>query len=144
MGQVFRFPRTVYPNLVYVVLLPVFFMTFCLVYNPFDIQGFYAGAGGKTSAFHLVMLSCIQLGVLALTRLVFFFLNRKASLPWWRYLAWCFFEICMLSAFMALYTTLFFGEALPFFPASSRCFKFALSILVSASFLSSSHANMIL
>lgn len=130
MGQVFRFPRTVYPNLVYVVLLPVFFMTFCLVYNPFDIQGFYAGTGGKSFAFHLVMLSCIQFGVLALTRLVFFFLNREASMPWWRYVAWCFFEICMISAFMALYTTLFFGERLPFFPAFSRCFKFSLSILV--------------
>lgn len=117
-------------SLVYVFLMPVFFISFCLVYNPFDIQGFYASVGGKTFAFHLVMLTCIQFGVLGITRLIFFFINRKVSLPWWLYVAWCFFEICMMSAFMALYTTLFLWNSMLFFPAFSLCFKFAVTILV--------------
>lgn len=130
MGQIFRFPKTVLPNLVYVFLVPVFFIAFCMVYNPFDIQGFYASVGVRPYTFHLVLIACIQIASLSICRIIFYFLNRHLSFPWWWYVAWCVFELCVISAFMALYTTLFFGARLLFFPAFSQCFKYTCLILV--------------
>lgn len=59
----------------YAVLMPLFFFVFCFVYNPFSLSEFY-DVGGKSWTFHLLMLSCIMIGVLALTRLVFTFLYK--------------------------------------------------------------------
>ena len=85
----------------YAVLMPLFFFVFCFVYNPFSLSDFY-DIGGKSWTFHLLMLSCIMIGVLALTRLVFSFLYKYIHFRWWHYAVWCFGELLVKSLFFAL------------------------------------------
>ena len=59
----------------YVVLLPVFFVAFCALYDPFGMKTYYQ-VGGLGCGFHFILLTVILAAVLALTRLVF---CRKAS-----------------------------------------------------------------
>ena len=130
MNSIFRFPKNYAAHLIYVLLLPLFFISFCFLYNPFGIQEFFDGTGGKSFAFHVVMLTCIQMGSLALTRLVLFLIHRKLNILWWHYMIWCISEVLVLAAFMALYTTLFFGRDLPFFPSLSYCLEYSYLILI--------------
>ena len=90
----------------YAVLMPLFFFAFCFVYNPFSMSEYY-DIGGKPWTFHLLMLSCIMIGVLALTRLVFSFLYKYIPFKWWHYVIWCFGEVLVVTFFFALYTSLF-------------------------------------
>ena len=130
MNSIFRFPKNYAAHLIYVLLLPLFFISFCFLYNPFGIQEFFDGTGGKSFAFHVVMLTCIQMGSLALTRLALFLIHRKLNILWWHYMIWCISEVLVLAAFMALYTTLFFGRNLPFFPSLSYCLEYSYLVLI--------------
>lgn len=129
MNSVFKFPKNYLAHLVYVLLLPAFFIIFAFLYNPYGIED-YLTVGGKNHAFHLVMLTCILMGVLALSRLIFFSLHRHIEFLWWHYLLWCFGEVVVSSFFMALYVALFYGSEMLYFSVLSQCFKFAVTILI--------------
>jgi len=129
MNSVFKFPKSYLAHLTYVLLLPAFFIIFAFIYNPYGIDQFLT-VGGKIYAFHLVMLTCIMMGVLALSRLIFYALHKHIEFLWWHYLLWCFGEIVVVSFFMALYVALFYGGQMLYFSALSHCFKFAFTILI--------------
>lgn len=129
MDNLFRLPKGFSHHLLYVLVMPVFFICFCSIYDPFSIKEFYQ-VGGKSFFFHFLMLSCIILGVLAITRLLLSVLVKLVPFRRWHYLLWCFGEVAVISFFTALYTTLFYGEELPYFMALPQCFKHAAMILV--------------
>ena len=129
MNDTVRFQGKFWIQLVYIFLLPLFFISFCLVYNPFGIQDFYQMVGGKGFAFHLVILSCIQLLILFITRLLLYFISR-GGMKWWAYAVWCFGECLVISLFTAMYTSLFFGSSLAYFPALSLSLKFIFLSLI--------------
>lgn len=108
----------------YAVLMPLFYFVFCFVYNPFSMSAIY-NVGGKSWTFHLLMLTCIMVGTLALTRLVFSFLYKYIPFKWWHYAVWCLGETLVTSFFFALYTSLFYRKsgAMPYFTALPYCFK---------------------
>lgn len=128
METSFRLPKGFSYHLLYVLIMPVFFICFCSIYDPFSIKEFYQ-VGGKSFFFHFLMLSCIMLGVLAITRLILSALVRLVAFLRWHYLLWCFGEVVVISFFTALYTTLFFGSELPYFMALPQCFQHASTIL---------------
>jgi hypothetical protein len=115
----------------YAVLLPLFFFVFCFVYTPFSFDEFY-DVGGKSWTFHLLMLSCIMVGTIALTRLVFAVLYRYVGFKWWHYVVWCLGETLVVSFFFALYTSLFYvrNGGMPYFTALPVCFKIVSLTLV--------------
>ncbi len=129
MNSVAKLPKSYAAHLVYVVLMPAFFISFCFLYNPFDVEAFYT-VGGKSFAFHLLMLTCIMLGVYALTRLIFVALYKYIPFKWWEYGLWCVGEVLVCAFFMALYTALFYGREMPYFLALSHCLKFSYLILI--------------
>lgn len=130
MDTSFGFSRGYRHQLLYVLLLPAFFICFCFLYNPFDIQGFYE-VGGKSFAFHLLMITCILIIVLSLTRLILTAINSHTPLLQWHYLIWCIGEIVITAFFAALYTDLFYGSrTMPYFLALSHCLKFFALVLV--------------
>lgn len=108
----------------YAVLMPLFYFVFCFVYNPFSMSAIY-NVGGKSWTFHLLMLTCIMVGTLALTRLVFSFLYKYIPFKWWNYAVWCLGETLVTSFFFALYTSLFYRKSggMPYFTALPYCFK---------------------
>lgn len=115
----------------YAILMPLFFFVFCFVYTPFSMPECY-DVGGKSRTFHLLMLSCIMLVTLALTRLVFSFLYKYIPFKWWHYAVWCFGETLVISFFFALYTSLFYKKSggMPYFTALPYCFEVACLTLV--------------
>lgn len=129
MDSLFRLPKGFSYHLLHVLVMPSFFICFCSIYDPFSIQEFYH-VGGKSFFFHFLMLSCIILGVEAIARLLLSVLVKVVPFRRWHYLLWCFGEIVIISFFTALYTTLFFGDELPYFMALPICFKHASMVLV--------------
>lgn len=123
MDKKFKIKESQLQVFAYVLLLPAFFLVFSLVYNPFDIQGFYT-FGKHTTGYHLVLLSCIILGVLLITRNIFALLQKKAAVNWTHYILWCFGEVVLVSAFLSLYTMLFKGIKGEYFSVFATCGKF--------------------
>ena len=85
----------------YAILFPAFFFAFILIYQPFSFKEWF-DVGGKSWTFHLLMLSSIMAGVLALTRLVFSSLYKYIPFKWWHYVVWCLGEVLTVSLFFAL------------------------------------------
>ena len=124
-----RIGKTYKSQLLYVFLIPAFFVGFCFLYDPFGMKEFYQ-IGGMGFGFHFIILAVILMAVLAITRLIFSAIYRHTPFLWWHYTIWCFGEVFVYSLFMALYTTLFYAGEHNYFVALSNCFKFAYLILV--------------
>lgn len=124
-----RIGKTYKSQLLYVFLIPAFFVGFCFLYGPFGMKGFYQ-IGGMGFGFHFIILAVILMAVLAITRLIFSAIYRHTPFLWWHYTVWCFGEVFVYSLFMALYTTLFYAGEHNYFVVLSNCFKFAYLILV--------------
>lgn len=90
-------------QILYFLLVPSFFVSFVLIYRPFDIDE-YLDLGRGLFAFNITMITCIILVTLVITRLIFYFSRLHLSEGW--YLSWCFGEICIAAHFVALYVWL--------------------------------------
>ncbi len=115
----------------YAVILPAFFFVFIFIYQPFSFKEWY-DIGGKSWTFHLLMMTLIVAGVVALTRLIFSFLYKYVPFKWWHYVLWCAGEVLSMSFFLALYTSLFYLKrgGMPYFNALSYCFEVSFMTLV--------------
>ncbi len=129
MNTQLRIGKTYRSQLLYVFLLPTFFVGFCFLYDPFRMKEFYQ-TGGMSFGFHFIMLACILMAILALTRLVFSALYKHIPFKWWHYVVWCIGEAFVFSCFMALYSTLFHAGQFNYFVALSTSFKHAYLILI--------------
>lgn len=126
----FFFPRPYWQHLSYVVVLPWFFISFCLFYNPFGIKDFYQGVGDRSCYFHIVLLTCIIIGVIAISRFIFWAFNRLVSFRWWQYGLWCLIEVFALALFMALYTCLFYHGRYNYFECVAYCLEYSYLVLI--------------
>lgn len=129
MTSEFRMKDSILPYLVYTVTLTVFFLGSALLYNPFDIKGYYS-FGTFGFSFHLVMLSCIIFLCSLLMRLCLYFILKKYEAKWWHYGVWCSLELMVMSSFTALYTILFKGSEGGYFVVLSDCVKFVCLTLI--------------
>ena len=129
MTSKLRVGKSYRSQLLYIVLVPAFFIGFCFLYNPFWMQEYFQ-AGGMGYGFHFVMLTTILMAILAITRLIFSALYKHIPFLWWHYIVWCFGEVFVFSFFMALYATLFHPGEAGYFAVLSRCFSYAYLILV--------------
>ena len=71
------------PQLLHVVVLPIFFFAFILIYRPFDIE---ATIGHEWFGVHLTIVSCIVLLSTILLRLTYYFL--QSTLNYSLYILW--------------------------------------------------------
>ena len=131
MNTSLRVSKGCWSQLKYSLLIPAFFFVFILVYNPFSFRLDY-DIGGKSWTFHLLMLTCIMIVVLALARLVFYFLYKYISFKWWHYVIWCCGEVLVTSFFFALYTALFHirSGGMPYFNALASCLEFTVLTVI--------------
>lgn len=121
--------------MLYPIILSLFFLGSSLLYNPFDIAGYYT-FGKMSFSFHLVMLSCIILLCSLLSRTCLFFFLRKHDMPWINYGLYCLIELTVMSSFATLYTVLFKGPESGFFFTLPLCVKFIfLSLIYPYTFL---------
>lgn len=117
------------PHLLYPLILAIFFLGSSLLYNPFDIAGYYS-FGSMSFSFHLVMLSCIILVCSLLSRTGLYLILRKHDIQWINYGVYCIIELTVMSSFAALYTVLFKGAGTGYFFVLSKCIKFIFLSLV--------------
>lgn len=129
MESVLRLTKGFSAQVIYMIVLPLFFFAFNMLYDPFHIQEYYS-FGSFNDSFHIVMLSCILLVWIILSRTVFYFLEKEFTLHWWQYTLWCIGEVLVASAFMALYTSLFRHEGHNYFGILATCFVFTAMSLV--------------
>ena len=96
------------PHIIYICVLPAFFLLACLVYDPFGIKESYTYNSFSPLA-HLALLTCIILLTLVVSRLLFWLWRSKKEISMWGCIAWAVIECFAASCFIALYTSLTSG-----------------------------------
>lgn len=92
--------------LAHVLVIPAFLLFFVLIYSPGWIVRMLDMQVGRHT-FNLLMVMCIVLGVLCVSRIPVTSVRKYLSnFTWLRYILWCLAEVAAMSAFVALYLTL--------------------------------------
>lgn len=117
--------RKFIPQLLHMIVLPIFFFLFLLIYRPFDASSFL---GNEWFAVHLTIMSCIILLCIILMRLLFYFLPIRLNLA--IYILWCLSEVIFMSLFIALYMWLAIHRELPYFEVVATSFEYLIMSLV--------------
>lgn len=117
------------PNLIHVFLNAAFFFGFCMLYNPFNVITEYS-FGHFSYGTHLLLISCIILVSLALSRVIFWLFQKIFTITWWQYIIWCVWELFFTSCFIAMYTVLFRWGELMYFPTLWNCMRLTFMILM--------------
>ena len=100
-------------QLLYALMIPFSFLVFVLIYRPFDLDEFL-DMGRGLYAFNLVMISCIVLVTLLITRLIFYFLRGHLQLSMGWYIFWCCMEVFVVAHFVTLYLWLMLQHTIPY------------------------------
>lgn len=124
MTQVPRLFRRFIPQLIHMIVLPLFFFAFTLVYQPFDLFSFF---GSSWFGVHVTVTACIMLACVIVTRLLYYFLPLKLNYA--LYIGWCFAEGIFTSFFVSLYLWLIKVDPGTYFDVLSRTLEFVLFTL---------------
>lgn len=100
-------------QMLYALMIPFSFLVFVLIYRPFDFDEFL-DMGRGLYAFNLVMIFCIVLVTLLITRLVFYFLRGHLQLSMGWYIFWCCMEVFVVAHFVTLYLWLMLQQTIPY------------------------------
>ncbi len=125
-----KIPRIFYrviTQVVFFLVLPLFFFVFLLLYRPERIVSFIC-VPEHMFYFNAIILSCILLLTMVLSRMLIFLLRHKLSLSWIFYTLWCLGEIVVCSLFESLYLTLMADGAYNYFSTTGMCV--AMNILI--------------
>ena len=96
-------------HLIFFLLVPSFFSGFSALYNTLGIRE-ELSYGGRPFEFHLIMLFCIAVVILAFMRTMLWLINRKKPSRWWEHMFWCLGETYAICYAFALYLSLFSGK----------------------------------
>lgn len=116
-------------NVLYVLAIPLFFLLFMLLYEPFNTNE-YLSCGRDLFAFNVTMLFSILLVFLLLSRAIFMYLGGKRDITLPFYSAWCAGEIIAVSFFMALFVYLMRGRDIPYFSVLGKCFEMSFLVTI--------------
>ena len=125
MSQVSKIFRRFVPQLLHMIVLPVFFFAFMLIYRPFNSVAFI---GGEWFGVHLTISSCIVLLSVIMIRMLYYYLPLKINYS--LYILWCIGEIIFMSFFVALYLWLVLHKPLPYFEVFATSFQYLSLTLV--------------
>jgi len=112
-------------TVLHIVAVPVFFLGFILIYESHWMLQFIDA--GKGDVFNALMLTCILLGILIVSRVPMTVLRQRIRMSWWQYSLWSFAEIFTFSCFAALYMSLIHAEG--YFPTLGKCIQLSFTIL---------------
>lgn len=117
MSAVANIFRRFVPQLLHVIVLPVFFFAFLLIYRPMEAQQIF---DNTHFGVHITLVSCIILLSSIILRLMYYFLPMK--LNYTLYIFWCVGEMIFMSFFVALYLWLVSGRPLPYYEYLTEAF----------------------
>lgn len=102
-------------QLIYILGIPAFFLCFMLIYQPSHATTLLQMEQDMLS-FNTTIIMCILLGVMLISRALMMVLSHhQLRLNWARYVYWEVAELIAMSMFMALYLTLMYKGAYPYF-----------------------------
>lgn len=125
MTEIPRAFRRFVPQLLHMIVLPLFFFSFMLIYSPFDAESLL---GIEWYAVHMTIISCITLLSVIVVRLIYYFVPMK--LNYTLYAFWCLAEVLFTSLFVALYVWLILDKSMPYFEAVGVSFQYLAFVLV--------------
>ena len=125
MSQVSKIFRRFIPQLLHMIVLPVFFFAFMLIYRPANSIEFM---GGEWFGVHLTICSCIVFLAAVVLRLLYYYLPLKINYS--LYIFWCLAEIIFTAFFVALYIWLVRHKPMPYFEAFTVSFKYLFLTLL--------------
>lgn len=112
------------PQVLHMIVLPIFFFIFMLIYRPFGVSEYL---GNEWFAVHLTICSCILLLSVVVTRFVYYYLRMQ--LNYILYACWCLGEALVASLFTALYLWLAIYPDVPYLEVVSTSFQFMAMVL---------------
>lgn len=115
-------------HFLYVFGAPIFFLAFVLVYRPEGIMSYFGGGDGSLLSFNLAISCAIVFVTVLLCRLALLPVMRRISFTWPKYIFWCFIEIVLCGAFLAIYFSLMLKA--DYFLALLKCVAYSFAILV--------------
>ena len=127
MTQIAPVFRKFVPQLLHIVVLPVFFFTFMLLLRP---EGVVNMLGKEWFGVHLTIMSCIILVSEILIRMLYYFLPLRINYS--IYTLWCLAEIIFMSFFTALYLWLVMDKRMLYFEFVTSSFHYLFFSLIFA------------
>lgn len=112
------------PQVLHMIVLPIFFFVFMLIYRPFEVSEYL---GQEWFAVHLTIFSCIVLLTVIVTRMVYYYLRLQIN--YILYACWCLGEALLASLMSALYLWLVIYPDTPYFEVVSPAFKYVALVL---------------
>lgn len=112
----------------YAFFAPGFFMFFCSVYQPFGMRQLLNN-GGDDFFLNVVLMMCILMGALFLTRTAFYLINRKQRSNWWQWAAWVLLEMTVCTYWLALFVKLRVPDAGQYFEIVAVCLQYTFLVL---------------
>ncbi len=125
MSQISPVFRRFIPQLLHMILLPLFFFTFMMIYRPFNTEDFL---GSEWLGVHLTISSCIVMLCVIIMRLLYYYLPLRLNYS--LYILWCFSEVVFSSFFVTLYVWLVQMKPMPYFELFSISFQFLSTVLI--------------
>ena len=125
MSQIAKIFRRFVPQLLHMIVLPIFFFVFMIIYRPFTTVSYL---GGEWFGVHLTILSCIVLVCVIIARLLYYFLPLKINYT--LYVLWCVSEMIFSAFFVALYLWLALHRDSAYFDVFAVSFKYLSTIMV--------------
>jgi hypothetical protein len=116
-------------QMLYIMMLPLSFIVFSLVYRPFDVDTFL-DMGEGLYPFNITMITCIVLVVLLITRLSLYFCRHHLNLSEGWYIFWCVCEVVIIAHFVTLYMWLMLGKKMLYLEVLAESLEMIALILV--------------
>lgn len=127
MSQIASVFRKFVPQLLHMILLPIFFFSFMLIYRPMGVESFL---GREWFGVHLTIISCIVMFCIAVARTAYYFIPMRINYT--LYVFWCLGETIFTSFFVALYVWLVLGKSMPYFEFVATSFQYMSMSLIFA------------
>ena len=116
-------------NLVFVLAIPIFWLSFVMLYQPLNLVDLLDMGGDKLN-FNATIIMCILLGVMIISRGVFVVIHRTLNLNWWKMVLWELAELITMSLFTALYLTLMYQGDFTYFQMVGHTLFYLLIITI--------------
>ena len=117
--------RRFVPQLLHMLVLPIFFFAFMLIYKPFDVQSLW---GANYFGVHITLVACIIFLSSIIARILYYFLPMKMNYA--LYIFWCVGEMVFYSFFVALYIWLTLRLQTPYYQYLPVAFQLVFFSLI--------------
>lgn len=114
-------------NLSYVIVLPIFWLCFVLLYQPSGLLNLLNMSNGMLN-FNTTIIMCILLGVMMISRTVLMAIHHTLKITWFKFILWEVAELVTMSMFTSLYVTLMYHGEYNYFYMTGQCLYYLLLI----------------